>query len=116
MNKPTQHELNALLTSVQVHSHMGAWARQQRQQSLFIKTLFEDGTFLIEEFEPAQKEVFYRVKWEDNEQYSVMVDVPNKYDYHKEASLGKTSIIKREIAFMKAHSLSFTSIEVAEGA
>ena len=115
MNKPTQNDLNKLLTCDQVHSTMQQWAKSQQQKSLFIKTVFNDGTFLIEEYEPAQKEVFYRVKWQDNEQYSVMVDIPNKYDYQKEASLGKTSIIKREIAFMKAHGLIFTSVEVAEG-
>ena len=115
MNKPTQKELNELLTTVQVHSQMGDWVIQKRQKSLFIKTLFNDGTFLIEEFEPSQKEVFYRIKWEDNEQYSVMVDIPNKYDYQKEASLGKTSIIKREIYFMKEKGLIFTSVDVVEG-
>ena len=115
MNKPTQNDLNKLLTCGQVHSTMQQWAKSQQQKSLFIKTVFNDGTFLIEEFEPAQKEVFYRIKWQDNEQYSVMVDVPNKYDYQKEASLGKTNIIKREIAFMKAHGLIFTSVEAVEG-
>ena len=112
MNKPTQNDLNDLLTCDQVHSTMKQWARSQQQKSLVIKTVFNDGTFLVEEFEPAQKEVFYRVKWQDNEQYSVMVDVPHKYDYQKEASLGKSSIVKREKAFMKAHSLIFTSVEV----
>lgn len=115
MKKPTQKELNELLTSVQVHSKMNVWAIQQRQKSLFIKTLFDDGTSLIEVFEPAQKEVFYRIKWEDNEQYSIMVDIPNKYDYQKEASLGRASVIKREIDFMKEKGLIFTSIEVVEG-
>ena len=115
MNKPTQNDLNNLLTCEQVHSTMEQWAKCQQQKSLFIKTVFNDGTFLIEEFEPAQKEVFYRIKWQDNEQYSVMVDIPNKYDYQKEASLGKSSIVKREKAFMKAHGLIFTSVEVVEG-
>ena len=114
MNKPTQNDLNKLLTCDQVHSTMQQWAKSQKQKSLFIKTVFNDGTFLTEEFEPAQKEVFYRVKWQDNEQYSVMVDIPNKYNYQKEASLGKSSIIKREIAFMKEHGLIFTSVEVVE--
>ena len=112
MNKPTQNDLNDLLTCDQVHSTMKQWARSQQQKSLFIKTLFNDGTFLVEEFEPAQKEVFYRVKWQDNEQYSVMVDIPNKYNYQKEASLGKSSIVKREKAFMKKHNLQYTYIEV----
>lgn len=112
MNKPSQNDLNNLLTCDQVHSTMQHWARQQQQKSLFIKTAFNDGTFLTEEFEPAQKEVFYRVKWQDNEQYSVMVDIPNKYNYQKEASLGKSSIIKREKAFMKERNLQYTSIEI----
>lgn len=112
MNKPSQKELNALLTCEQVHSTMKYWAKSQQQKSLFIKTVFNDGTFLVEEFEPAQKEVFYRVKWDNNEQYSVMVDIPNKYNYQKEASLGKSSIIKREKAFMKEHNLQYTYIEV----
>lgn len=111
MNKPSQKELNTLLTSQQIHSVMGQWSKEQRQQSLFIKTMFTDGTYLIEEYEPAQKEVFYRVKFDDNEQYSVMVDIPNKYDYQKEASLGKSSIIKREKAFMKEKGLQYSSIE-----
>lgn len=112
MNKPTQKELNALLNCDQVHSTMEQWAKSQQQKSLLIKTVFNDGTFLIEEFEPAQKEVFYRIKWQDNEQYSVMVDIPNKYDYQKEASLGKSSIVKREKAFMKARNLQYAHIEV----
>ena len=112
MNKPTQNDLNKLLTCDQVHSTMQQWAKSLQQKSLFIKTVFNDGTFLVEEFEPAQKEVFYRVKWQDNEQYSVMVDVPNKYDYQKEASLGRSSIIKREKAFMKDHNLQYDHIEV----
>ena len=116
MNKPTQKELNSLLTSEQIHSAMKYWAKSQEQKSLFVKTLFDDGTFLIEEFEPAQKEVFYRIKFQDNEQYSVMVDIPNKYDYQKEASLGKSSIIKREIAFMKERGLRFVSISVVDEA
>lgn len=111
MNKPTQNDLNNLLTCDQVHSTMEQWAKSQQQKSLFIKTVFNDGTFLVEEFEPAQKEVFYRVKFEDNEQYSVMVDIPNKYDYQKEASLGKSSIIKREKAFMREHNLQYAYIE-----
>ena len=115
MSRPTQKDLNNLLTCDQVHSTMKQWAKSQQQKSLFIKTVFNDGTFLIEEYEPAQKEVFYRVKWQDNEQYSVMVDIPNKYYYQKEASLGKSSIIKREKAFMQAHGLIFTSVEVVEG-
>ena len=115
MNKPSQNDLNNLLNCDQVHSTMQQWAKSHQQKSLFIKTIFNDGTFLIEEFEPAQKEVFYRVKWQDNEQYSVMVDIPNKYDYQKEASLGKSSIIKREKSFMKKHGLNFTSVEVMEG-
>ena len=114
MNKPTQKELNQLLTSEQVHNAMRHWAKSQTQKSLFIKTLFDDDTFLIEEFEPAQKEVFYRVLFEDNEQYSIMVDIPNKYNYQKEASLGKSSIIKREISFMKEKGLKFVSISVVE--
>ena len=112
MNKPTQNDLNNLLTCDQVHYRMQHWARQQQQKSLLIKTVFNDGTFLIEEYEPAQKEVFYRVKWQDNEQYSVLVDIPNKYNYQKEASLGKSSIVKREKAFMKEHKLQYDSIEV----
>ena len=115
MNKPTQNDLNKLLTCNQVHSTMQQWAKSQQQKSLFIKTVFNDGTFLVEEFEPAQKEVFYCVKWQDDGQYSVMVDIPNKYNYQKEASIGKSSIIKREKAFMKAHGLIFTSVEVVEG-
>lgn len=111
MNKPSQKELNTLLTSQQIHSIMEQWAREQQQKSLFIKTMFSDGTHLIEEYEPAQKEVLYRVKFDDNEQYSVMVDIPNKYDYQKEASLGKSSIIKREKAFMKEKGLPYSSIE-----
>lgn len=111
MNKPSQKELNTLLTSQQIHSVMEQWSKEQRQQSLFIKTMFTDGTYLIEEYEPAQKEVFYRVKFDDNEQYSVMVDIPNKYDYQKEAPLGKSSIIKREKAFMKEKGLQYSSIE-----
>ena len=112
MNKPTQNDLNNLLTCEQVHSTMKQWTKSQQQKSLFIKTVFNDGTFLVEEFEPAQKEVFYRVKYDDNEQYSVMVDIPNKYDYQKEASLGKSSIIKREKAFMKDRNLQYAYIEV----
>lgn len=111
MNKPSQKELNVLLTSQQIHSVMEQWAREQQQKSLFIKTMFSDGTYLIEEYEPAQKEVFYRVKFDDNGQYSVMVDIPNKYDYQKEVSLGKSSIIKREKAFMKEKGLQYSSIE-----
>ena len=112
MNKPTQKDLNNLLTCDQVHSTMQQWAKSKQQKSLFIKTVFNDGTFLIEEYEPAQKEVFYRVKYDNYEQYSVMVDIPNKYDYQKEASLDKTSIIKREKAFMKKHNLQYAYIEV----
>ena len=112
MNKPTQNDLNKLLTCDQVHSTMEQWAKYQQQKSLFIKTVFNDGTFLTEEFEPAQKEVFYRVKFEDNEKYSVMVDIPNKYDYQKEASLGKSSIIKREKAFMRERNLQYAYVEV----
>ena len=115
MNKPTQKELNQLWTSEQIHSTMERWAKSQTQKSLFIKTLFDDDTFLIEEFEPAQKEVFYRVRFDDNEQYSVMVDIPNKYDYQKEASIGESSIIKREISFMKEKGLKFVSISIVEG-
>ena len=112
MKKPTQKELNNLLTCDQVHSTMEQWAKSQQQKSLFIKTVFNDGTFLVEEFEPAQKEVFYRIKWQDNEQYSVMVDIPNKYNYQKEASLGKSSIVKREKDFMKDRNLQYAYIEV----
>ena len=112
MNKPSQNDLNNLLTCEQVHSTMQQWAKSQQQKSLFIKTVFNDGTFLVEEFDPAQKEVFYRVKWDNNEQYSVMVDVPNKYDYQKETSLGKSSIIEREKAFMKDRNLQYVNIEV----
>ena len=112
MNKPKQNNLNDRLNCDQVHSTMKQWVRSQLQKSLYIKTVFNDGTFLIEKFEPAQKEVFYRVKCQDNEQYSVMVDIPNKYDYHQEASLGKTSIIKREKAFMKKHNLQYAYIEI----
>lgn len=112
MNKPTQNDLNNLLTRDQVHSTMQHWAKSQQQKSLFIKTVFNDDTFLIEEFEPAQKEVFYRVKFDDNEKYSVMIDIPNKYDYQKEASLGKSSIIKREKAFMRERNLQYAYIEV----
>ena len=112
MNKPTQNDLNNLLTYDQVHSTMQQWAKSRQQKSLFIKTVFNDGTFLIEEYEPAQKEVFYRVKWDNNEQYSVMVDIPNKYNYQKEASLGKSSIVKREKAFMKDRNLQYTYIEI----
>ena len=112
MNKPSQNDLNNLLTCEQVHSTMQQWAKSQQQKSLFIKTVFNDGTFLVEEFDPAQKEVFYRVKWDNNEQYSVMVDVLNKYDYQKETSLGKSSIIKREKAFMKDRNLQYVNIEV----
>ena len=115
MKKPTQKELNQLLTTEQVHSTMKYWAKSQEQKSLFIKTLFDDGSQLIEEFEPAQKEVLYRVLFEDNEQYSIMVDIPNKYNYQKEATLGKSSIIKREISFMKEKGLKFVSISVVEG-
>ena len=112
MKKPNQNDLNKLLTCDQVHSTMQQWAKSQQQKSLFIKTIFNDGTFLIEEFEPAQKEVFYRVKWQGNEQYSVMVDIPNKYNYQKEASLVKSSIVKREKAFMKDRNLQYAHIEV----
>ena len=112
MNKPTQNDLNKLLTCDQVHSTMQQWAKSHQQKSLFIKTVFNDGTFLVEEFDPAQKEVFYRVKWQDNEQYSVMVDIPNKYNYQKEASLGKASIVKREKAFMKDRNLQYAYIEI----
>ena len=112
MNKPTQKELNKLSTCVQVHNTMQHWAKSQQQKSLFIKTVFNDGTFLVEEFEPAQKEVFYRVKFDNNEQYSVMVDIPNKYDYQKEASLSKSSIIKREKSFMKERNLQYAYVEV----
>ena len=115
MNKPTQKELNQLWTSEQIHSTMERWAKSQEQKSLFIKTLFDDGTFLIEEFDPAQKEVLYRVRYDDNEQYSIMVDIPNKYNYQKEATLDKSSIIKREISFMKEKGLKFVSISVVEG-
>ena len=86
MNKPTQKELNSLLTFDQVHSTMQQWVKSQQQESLFIKTVFNDGTFLVEEFEPAQKEVFYCVRFEDNEKYSMMVDIPNKYDYQNSVS------------------------------
>lgn len=115
MNKPTQKELNQLLTSEQVHNAMKWWAKSQAQKRLFIKTLFDDGSHLVEEFEPAQKEVLYRVRYDDNEQYSVMVDIPNKYDYQKEATLGKSSIIKREKSFMKEKGLKFVSITIVEG-
>ena len=115
MQKPTQKELNQLLTSEQIHSTMKYWAKSQEQKSLFIKTLFDDGSQLIEEFGPAQKEVFYRVRFDDNEQYSVMVDIPNKYNYQKDASLSKASIIKREKSFMQEKGLKFVSISVVEG-
>lgn len=115
MNKPTQKELNELLTSQQVHSKMQWWAKSQQQRSLFLKTVFNDGTYLIEEYEPAQKEVFYRVKCEDNEKYSVMVDIKGKYNYQKEANLGVIAIIKREKAFMREKHLKYVSIEVIEG-
>lgn len=114
MNKPSQNDLNKLLTCNQVHSIMEQWAKSQQQKSLFIRTVFNNGEFLVEEFEPAQKEVFYRVKYDDNEQYSVMVDIANKYNYQKEASLGKSSIIKREKAFMKKHNLQYSYIEVVQ--
>ena len=114
MNKPSQKELNQLLTTEQIHSTMKCWAKSQKQKSLFIKTLFDDGSQLIEEFGPAQKEVLYRVRYDDNEQYSVLVDIPNKYNYQKEATLGKSSIIKREISFMKEKGLKFVSISVVE--
>lgn len=115
MNKPTQKELNELLTSQQVHSQMECWAKSQQQKSLLLKTVFNDGTYLIEEYEPAQKEVFYRVKCEDNEQYSVMVDIKGRYNYQKEANLGASAIIKREKAFMKEKHLEHVSIEIIEG-
>ena len=95
MNKPTQKELDQMLTTSQIHFAMESYSKSLRCTDLIMKTTFEDGGELIEIFEPAQKEVFYRVKFEDNEQYSVLVDIKNKFNYNGE-NLGKNSILKRE--------------------
>ena len=44
---------------------------------------------------------FYKVKIEDNEVYSVFVDIPKKFNYQKEANIGASNILKREKAFME---------------
>ena len=111
MNKPAQSELNRMLTTSQVHSAMESYAKSLRCPDLIMKTIFKDGSERLETFEPAKREVFYRVKFEDNEQYSVFVDIKNKYDYSDE-NLGKSSILKREKAFMKKHHLQYAHIEV----
>ena len=114
MNKPTQKDLNQMLTTSQVHFAMESYAKGLRCPDLIMKTIFKDGSELLETFEPAKKEVFYRVKFEDNEQYSVFVDVKNKYDY-SDQNLGKSSILKREKAFMKEKGLEYESISFESG-
>lgn len=114
MNKPTQKELNKMPTTSHVHFAMEFYAKSLKCSDLIMKTTFEDGSELVEIFEPAVKEVFYRVKLQDNEQYSVFVDVKNKYDYGGE-SLGKSGILKREKAFMKEKGLEYKSISFENG-
>lgn len=109
VKKPSQVELNSLLTTSQIHCAMEQYAKANRQESLKIKTIFSDGSEDVEEFEPAQKEVFYRVKFEDNEQYSVLVDIPKKYNY-KGTARGKTAILLFEKQFLKDHNLAFKSM------
>ena len=114
MKMPTQEDLDKMLTTSQIHSAMESYAKSLKCSDLIMKTSFEDGSELFETFEPAKKEVFYRVKFEDNEQYSVFVDVKNKYDYNDE-SLGKSSILKREKAFMKEKGLKYDSLSFESG-
>ena len=109
MNKPAQSELNKMLTTSQVHSVMKSYAKSLRCPDLILKTIFKDGSERLETFESAKREVFYRVKFEDSEQYSVFVDIKNKYNY-SDQNLGKSSILKREKAFMKEKGLQYESI------
>lgn len=111
--KPTQTELNQMLTTSQIHSAMEQYAKNNRQPSLKIKTLFLDGSETIDEFEPSQKEVFYRVKFEDGEQYCVYVDIPNKYQYNGEPK-GKSKILFLEKQFLKEHNLKFKELIILE--
>ena len=114
MNKPVQSELNRMLLTSQVHSAMESYAKSLRCPDLIMKTIFKDGSELLETFEPAKREVFYRVKFEDKEQYSVFVDIKNKYEYFDQ-NLGKSSILKREKAFMKEKGLQYESISFESG-
>lgn len=59
-----------------IHSAMKAWAKENSQPKLYVKTTYMDGSLADYYYEPATKEVPYR---HGGETYYESVDIPNKY-------------------------------------
>lgn len=70
MHKPEYKDFH---TSEGMHSAMWDYAKLLNKPSLIAKVIFADGSEMIEEFEHATKEVFYRVSDKEEGLYSVEI-------------------------------------------